>query len=96
MSVFKKFRVGDLSRRGAAFWTLFWIAALGAVLWPHGTTILANLFGIGRGTDFVLYVAIAVIFMILFRLHIKTEQINRDITKVVREKAVDVSKEIRK
>ena len=44
-----------LSKRGLFFWILFWISADIAVLWPNSTTLLANTFGIGRGSDFVIY-----------------------------------------
>lgn len=78
-----------LGPRGALFWTLFWIAADIAVIWPESTTMLANLFGIGRGTDFVLYVGLVILFFLLFRLHIKIESVGRDVTRVVRDRAIE-------
>ena len=71
------------------FWILFWLAADVAVLWPNSTTVLANALGIGRGSDLVLYISLAALFYLLFRLHVKVESINRDVTKVVRDKALD-------
>lgn len=88
LGVIKKKRAGQLGPKGAIFWGLFWCVAVVAVLWPNSTTVLANRFGIGRGTDFVLYVALATMFYILFKLHIKIESIGRDVTKVVRERAI--------
>ena len=87
--VWKRKRDGQISARAAWFWSLFWAAAIVAVLWPESTTLLANQLGIGRGADLIIYISIAVIFYLLFRLHIKIESINRDITKVVRKEALE-------
>mgnify|MGYP005639271841 FL=1 len=88
-SVVKRKKEGLLGPKGLIFWVIFWLLAIVAVLWPDSTTQLANLLGIGRGTDFVLYVAIAVLFYIVFRLHIKLESVGRDLTKVVRKETLD-------
>ncbi len=83
-----------LGIRGALFWIVFWVAADSVVWWPHGATLLANQVGIGRGSDFVVYIALALIFFVLFRLHIKIESMNRDITQIVRQEALDTQKDI--
>ena len=88
VSVIKRKKEGLLGSKGVFFWIGFWVLACVAVLWPNSTVIIANTFGIGRGTDFVIYVALVIIFYILFRLHIKLESVGRDITKVVRREAV--------
>ena len=88
VSVSGKRKDGFLSARGWLFWCLFWLTAAGAVWRPDATTMLAGLFGIGRGTDMVLYIALAVIFLVLFRLHIKLEKMSREITTIVREAAI--------
>ena len=90
-SVFKRKKEGLLGPKGVLFWTLFWIVAVLAVLWPDSTTVLANYLGIGRGTDFVVYISLAVMFFVLFRLHVKIESIGRDVTRVVRKKSLDDS-----
>ena len=58
------------------------------MLWPGSTQFLADRIGIGRGVDLVIYIAIVTLFYLVFRLHMKVELINRQITKVVREKAL--------
>ncbi len=83
-----KKRHGDLSARAMFFWMLLWICADVAVLIPNATTIIANILGIGRGTDLVLYLFVVITCVILFRLHVKIETLQRDITKVVRGKAL--------
>lgn len=79
----------NLSVQGIAFWVLFWFGVDLVILYPNSTTIVANMLGIGRGTDLVVYISILAIFYLLFRLQIKIEGINRDITKIVRNDAID-------
>lgn len=88
-SVVMKKRSGLIGPRGAWFWVLFWLLADAAMLRPDSVTVLANHLGIGRGADFVLYVSLAVIFFLLFKLHLKIESIGRDITRVVRKDALE-------
>lgn len=80
---------GLLSVSGLLFWLVFWVVAAIAVLWPNTTQMIADRIGIGRGTDLVVYAAVAIMFFLLFKLHIKIEKINRDVTKVVRWKALE-------
>lgn len=94
INIFKMKMAGSLGAKGAAFWILFWLSAIVAVMWPDSTTILANRFGIGRGTDFVLYISIAIIFYLIFKLHIKIESIGRDITKIVRKESLEKNKNV--
>ncbi len=90
-SVIARKRSGELGPKGLVFWMLFWVVATVFVWYPESTNIIARTFGIGRGTDFVLYVSLVVIFFVLFRLHVKIESMSRDVTKVVRDKALDIS-----
>ena len=88
-TVITKKREGLLGPKGFWFWVIFWCLAIVAVVWPRSTSTLAEFFGIGRGVDLIIYIALAVIFFLLFRLHVKIESIGRVITKVVREEAVN-------
>jgi hypothetical protein len=91
----RRHKANELSARAAWFWVLFWLVADLAVLWPDAVTRVANRFGIGRGTDFVVYVAMAAMFFLLFRFHVKLELLNRDITKVVRRDALHESRNMK-
>ena len=87
-SVAGKKREGILGSKGVLFWIIFWVLAVVVVLWPNSVQVIANHLGIGRGVDLVFYSALAIIFFILFRLHVKLEELKRDITHVVREKTL--------
>jgi hypothetical protein len=80
---------GELSSRAMAAWVCFWIAAIYVVLQPNSTSSVAKLFGVGRGADVVVYLALAGLFFIVFRLMVKIEKLNREITSVVRDRSLN-------
>ena len=80
---------GKMTRLPAVLWTLFWIAVGVVVLRPEFTTLLAHLVGVGRGVDLVTYLALLLIFYLLLRLFTRLEELERDITGLVREIALE-------
>src|SRR4051812_49179308 len=86
-SIFLRRSKDNLGLHGTIFWILFWLGVDVVILFPNSTTVLANKLGIGRGVDLVVYVSIIMIFFVLFRLNVKLEGINRQITKIVRKNA---------
>ena len=55
---------------------------------PGTTDVIASSIGIGRGIDLIVYLAIVALFYLVFRLVVKIETLQRDITKLVREIAI--------
>jgi hypothetical protein len=47
--------------------------------------LAAKLFGIGRGADLVIYVALAGIFFVIFRLMVSIERLHKQITVLTRK-----------
>jgi len=86
--VVNKFRRKELNVPEFLMWLFFWLAVGVAFITPESLTRLANLLGIGRGADLVLYVAVMVVFYLMFRIFVRLEKMERDITKIVREKAL--------
>lgn len=89
VGVVSRFKKDVLSRSVALFWIMFWLAATGVVAWPQSAGMLAQTFGIGRGADFILYVSVAALFYLVFRLHITIASLNRTITQVIRDRALN-------
>lgn len=94
VTVVKRRREGLLGLKGLIFWIAFWVLAAGVVCYPESASRVAEVLGIGRGADVILYTSIALIFAILFRLHVKIEATARNVTKVVRHNAIQ--KELKK
>jgi hypothetical protein len=81
-------RAGDLSLSAAIVWIVFWLAAAVIVIVPNSTAYFAKIFGIGRGADLVVYLSLALLFFIIFRLMVKVEKLNKEITLLVRQMAL--------
>ena len=71
------------------FWASLFIFALSGVLDPRLTSYAAQVLGIGRGSDVVIYISIALIFYLIFRLSISLEETRREITELVRKIALE-------
>lgn len=92
--IYLRFREGKVSKGEALFWTLIWCAVVVLVFIPQVTDYFADLLGIKRGINIVIYVSIILLFYLLFRLYVKIDTMNQDITKIVRE--IALQKEVKK
>ena len=75
----------DLQR---ILWALFWFGSAACIAVPSSLTTVANLLGIGRGTDFVLYIALLsqpIVWAFLFR---RIQGLQGQITVLVRDDAI--------
>jgi hypothetical protein len=70
------------------FWLGIWGVLVSVVFFPTLTSKLANLAGIGRGTDAIVYSSIGLLFYMTFRLYVKLEENEIEITRLVREIAI--------
>lgn len=83
-----KFRAKELSFSWFVFWLVFWIGVAVVVLLPQTTEVVARWIGVGRGVDAAIYLSIVLIFYLLFRVFIKIQSLEKNITKLTREIAV--------
>lgn len=84
----RQFRAGALTLLWLMVWVLFWIAVGGVTLMPQTTDVIATVLGVGRGVDVVIYLSIITLFYLVFRLFVKIEDLEREITQLVRTLAV--------
>ncbi|MEM3373704.1 MAG: DUF2304 family protein [Candidatus Woesearchaeota archaeon] len=70
------------------FWLGIWIGLIFVVFFPNILTKVASFIGIGRGVDVLVYSSIVILFYLLFRLYVKLEEVEMEITKLVRENAL--------
>ena len=81
-------RDGGLSLGAFLFWLALWTLAIISVLRPDFTSFLAGKIGIGRGADAVIYISIAILFYLVFRINVILENLRQEITKLTREFAL--------
>lgn len=80
-----QFRGGALRIGSLTFWLTIWLVALVAVFYPEETSRLAHLLGIGRGVDIVMYGSVAILFYLVFRLHVHMEDLRSQLSSLIRE-----------
>lgn len=86
--VILRFREKVISTKTALFWVIIWSSAAAGILLPQTTTRIASYFGIGRGVDVIVYVALAILFYLVFRIYVMVEDLRHEITFLVREMAL--------
>lgn len=69
-------------------WLFIWSVAIIIISAPAITTYLATIVGIGRGVDLAIYISVIAIFYLLFKLLLRIEKIEKDITKIIRIEAL--------
>ena len=86
-----------ISPKMAIFWSAIWLAALTGVLLPKTTTELASIFGVGRGVDVIVYISLALLFYMVFRIYVMIQDVRQEITSIIRKVALEnASKTTRK
>ena len=90
---FLRFRGGSLPFGAFLFWLFIWSSAAIAIFFPEETSKLASWAGIGRGADIVIYVSIALLFYLVYRLHVLMEGLRTKLSELIREVALKEVKE---
>jgi len=86
--VILRYRQRKIGTVAFLLWLVLWTGAAAVIMFPMSTVILARILGIGRGADLVLYTSLIVTLYLLFRLHVRLEQVNREVTQIVRALAL--------
>lgn len=84
-----RFKDREIKLLNALGWIGFWSAAIVVVLRPELAVWLAKFLGVGRGVDAVIYFAIAGLFFLIFRVWIRIEKIEKNLTRLVRQNALE-------
>ena len=70
-------------------WVLLWLLLAIFAIIPESITFLANFIGINRGMDLLIIFGLIFLYYLVFRLYLKIEKANNDITELVRRIAID-------
>ena len=71
-----------------ALWVILWIVIFFFAFAPRVSDPLAGFFGFKRGLDLLLVVAIGLLSYACFKLYIKIDNLNQNMTELVRELAI--------
>jgi hypothetical protein len=83
-----KFRENRISLSSFILWILLWIFIVIFAIEPESSGIFAYLFGITRGLDFIIIIAIIGLLYLCLKLFLRIENLQQDINKLVRELAI--------
>lgn len=85
-----KYRRREITLNESIGWGILWFAVGIVVLYPKLADRVAAEIGLktATGIDLVVYVAVGVVFYLVFRLFVRIERIERDVTKIVRHVAL--------
>jgi len=83
-----RFKEKKISAKEFIFWDIIWLSVVIVAMLPWTTSIIAKLLGIRRGIDVAIYLGIIILFYLVFKMYVKVENVEREITKLVREEAI--------
>lgn len=72
-----------LSAREMFFWIILWTISLFFIFNPSLSNLLARYTGIGRGADAAFLFSIILLFYLVFRIYVKIDKLDQDLTKLV-------------
>ncbi len=85
---FQKFKQKAVPLSPFFVWLLFWCLIVFFVWQPQQTDRIAAFLQVGRGADAVLYISLILIFYLFFKVFMKLEKLDQEITLLVREMAI--------
>ena len=86
---FKKKRV---TLKTFIFWMTLWIVVIIIAILPQITTLLSKILGIGRGVDVAVYFSIILLFFLIYKIMVRLEKIEHEITQLVSREALKNNK----
>lgn len=85
----KQYRKQQVSLYWLFVWNALWALVIGVALWPRSADLIAKFVGVERGADLAVYLAVVILAYLVFRLFVRQEQTEREITKLVRKIAIE-------
>ncbi|MEK7618860.1 MAG: DUF2304 domain-containing protein [Patescibacteria group bacterium] len=84
----KSFRKGAIRFPMFVFWSLFWLTLVFFLWQPGLADRIAWFLQVGRGADAVFYLALVLIFGLIFKIMVRLESLDSQLTTIVRELAI--------
>ena len=96
LRVIGRFRRGQALAFELTFWVLIWSGIALVVFIPQETDRFAHLLGVGTGVNALTFIAVTGLLYAVWRLTARVQQLERDLTRVVRMDALAKVEPIRK
>lgn len=86
--IFSKKNKGILKISELIGWLIVWLVVLSGLWWPGLLSLVAFKLGVGRGVDLAIYVALILQMFLIFRLFVKADRQQQEITIITRAIAI--------
>ncbi|MFA5076210.1 MAG: DUF2304 domain-containing protein [Patescibacteria group bacterium] len=87
--VISRFYRREITVKELITWLVFWLLVGVAVVLPQTTDLLAAQVGVSRGADLLVYISVLALFYLVFRILVRLERLEHQITKITRHVALD-------
>ena len=71
------------------FWVSIWVFVALVSVFPVIIEKAAEFVGIGRGVDLVVYTAVFALFYLMFKIYVRVNKVEKEISQIVRKIAID-------
>ncbi|MBU1126616.1 MAG: DUF2304 domain-containing protein [Patescibacteria group bacterium] len=85
LKTIRQYRAKKVSLYWLLLWCLLWLSVVIVALMPQTTDVLAEYVGVEKGADLLVYVAIVILFYSIYRILIRSEKQNKELTELVRK-----------
>ncbi|HLD05555.1 MAG TPA: DUF2304 family protein [Candidatus Nanoarchaeia archaeon] len=85
---FLRYKDKSLSAWEMVFWSVVWLLVVWVGLSPDTPSWIAGVLGIGRPVDVLVYTSLLLLFYMIFRIYVKLDHHERQMTEVVRKVAL--------
>lgn len=92
LSLYLQMRAKKINFGEFILWSALWLFLLLASILPSMTSKVSSWVGIGRGVDLITYGSIFLIFYLMFKLYVRMEAQEREITSLVRALSIRKAK----
>lgn len=90
--IWLRFRNNVIGVAGLISWSIVWISIIVLIFIPGKADFIAQKLGVAKGTDAFFALAIIILLYSVYRIYIKLDTIEKEITKIVRKNALKDSK----
>ncbi|MFA5109612.1 MAG: DUF2304 domain-containing protein [Patescibacteria group bacterium] len=93
LRLFRQKKKKEISDNEFFLWLFFWSLAAAAIIFIKQIDRLVEFFGFsGSGINFLIYLAVLALFYLIFRLRLTVAKLDRNLTEVTRQMALNNKK----
>jgi hypothetical protein len=89
---FVSFKAKRIALKTVLFWGILWFLIIFVAILPQTTVFFSKILGINRGTDAAVYFSIILIFFLIYKIGIRLEKIEHEITEITRHLTLNKDK----